>query len=149
MRKPFVVVALLLCLSAWAGERLLGVLLVTDAGIVSNQSTGYGSAGCNSAFSPGGAGACAQSFPIGVNTLLSVQCRDQGAIFKANWYAVDAGDGIRLAADQFFTTSTGTKAVIIPLLPDGGSYVGGVVSITPLAGAARAECAIYDRNGGE
>lgn len=161
MRK-LAALSMLLAMSAWAGDRLLGVLLVTDGGTVSNATTGYLAAGCDTQTGPNGAGACPQAFPIGTNVLLSVQCKDQGALFKANAFTVDAGDGIRLAADQFFLSSTGSQSIIVgPRLwadagvrtyggvPDGGVYVGGVVAIAPLSGAARAECNIYQPSGTE
>lgn len=156
--------AVAVSLPAFAGDRLLGVILVTDGGTASNATTGYGSAGCAHEYDPAGAGACAQSFRIGANTLLSVQCKDQGAKFRANWYTVDAGQGITLAADQFLTTSVGQSVYVPPgcngiqtdggpcFRPgvlDGGEYNGGVVSISPLAGAARAECNISQRTGNE
>lgn len=161
MRNLALLVALL-AVSAWAGDELLGVILVTDGGTVSNATTGYGSPGCSKQTDPEGAGACAQAFPIGTGMLLSIQCKDQGALVRVNRFKVDAGDGARLATDQWFQTSTGTQAVSVgPLLwgdggtrtasgmPDGGTYLGGVVAIAPLPGLTRAECNINNRNGNE
>lgn len=151
--------------TAFAGDRLLGVLLVTDGGTVNNATTGYGSAGCSRQQDIMGAGACAQAFPIGTSALLSIQCKDQAAVFAANSSTVDAGTGVKLAADQFLTTSTGSSAITVWGLnpdggsinthglpngmPDGGSYTGGVVSIAPIAGATRAECNVNERAGNE
>ena len=161
MRKSLIVALLAVLLSpAYAGERLLGTMLVSDGGSVNNATTGYGAAGCASQSSLGGAGSCPQAFRIGASMLLSVQCVS-AAILKVNWYVADAGDGVKLAADQFFTTSTGSGAVVVPSLtlpdgggrivggmPDGGSYVGGVVAIYPVDGV-RAECRVFERHGGE
>ncbi len=147
--KRFLLGALLLSITAWAGDKLLGVVLVTDGGTVNNASTGYGSAGCASQTSlPSGAGACAQAFNIGTSILLSVQCKDQSAMFAANVPTVDAGQGIKLAADQFLTSSTGSSPITVSL-PDGGSYRGGLVAISPIAGGSRAECNIFQRTGNE
>lgn len=145
--RNFVLLAALLAVSAFAGDRLLGVILVTDGGTASNATTGYGSAGCASSAGGGWGGACAQSFAIGPNLLIDVQCKDQGAKFAANRSTVDAGDGITLAADQLFTTSVG-QAILVSL-PDGGTYTGASVAISPLAGSARAECNINERKGNE
>lgn len=134
---------------AFSGDRLLGVILTTDGGPVNNATTGYGSAGCSRESDPGGAGACAQAFRIGNPALISIQCKDQGAVFITSRATVDAGIGIKLATDQFLTSSIGNEATIIPLLPDGGRYVGGVVAISPLAGASRAECNVFQRIGNE
>lgn len=146
----------LLAMTAWAGDTLLGVILVSDGGTVSNATTGYGSAGCAAqGTSPGGAGACAQSFRIGCPMLISIQCKDQGAKVAVNQYTVDAGQGVTLAADQFLTDSTGSCVYVPPGtvaragVLDGGFYTGGVVAISPLAGAARAECNVYSRVGNE
>lgn len=157
-------VLLLLCLAvfaspfaplAFAGDRLLGVILVTDGGTASNATTGYGSAGCSHEYDPAGADACAQSFAIGPNQKLTVQCKDQGAKFSANRYATDAGQGVTLAADQFFPTSVG-QSIFVPAgtaaiagLLDGGTYTGAAVAISPLAGASRAECNIMAPDGKE
>lgn len=137
---------------AFAGDRLLGVILVTDGGFGSNATTGYGPAagaasGCCSSANGRYACSCPQAFAIGQNALLSVQCKDQGALFAANRSAVDAGEGIRLATDQFLTTSVGAPMNVS--LPDGGLYTGGSVAIAPLPGATRADCNIYERQDNE
>lgn len=153
--RNLVAVAVLIAFSAFAGDRLLGVILVTDGGTVSNATTGYGSAGCSHEYDPYGAQACAQSFRIGTNLKLTVQCKDQGAKFAANRSTTDAGEGITLAADQFFPTSVGAAIIVPPGtaaiagLLDAGTYVGGVVSISPLAGNSRAECNVFQPNGNE
>lgn len=156
MRKFLTLAAVAVSLTAWAGDKLLGVIVVSDGGTVSNATTGYGSAGCSRQQDPGGAGACAQAFPIGPSTLLSIQCRDNSAMFAANKRTTDAGEGIKLAADQFLTTSTAAQSFYVPPIsgsnngmPDGGSYVGGIVSISPIAGSADARCAVFSRQGNE
>ena len=138
----------LLATAAWAGEDLMGVILVSDAGSVNNATTGYGSAGCATRASVNGAGACAQSFRIPTSALISIQC-NTAAMVKVNRPAADAGDGIRVAVDQFLTSSTAFGGVRVSLTPDGGTYAGGMVSIAPVAGAAQAECKVFDRSGVE
>lgn len=153
--RNFVAVLTLIAFSAFAGDRLLGVILVTDGGTVSNATTGYGSAGCSHEYDPYGAQACAQAFALGVRKKLTVQCKDQGAKFAANRSTTDAGEGTTLATDQFFPTSVGSAIIVPPGtaalagLLDGGTYVGGVVSISPLAGNSRAECNVSEPDGNE
>ncbi len=146
MRKLFAV--LTLCTTAaWAGEDLLGRLYTNDAGPVNNATTGYGSAGCGSA-GVNGAPACAQAFRIPtLGAPISIQCTT-AAVVKVNYAAVDAGDGIRLAADQLLTTTVQLNGAVARL-PDAGTYVGGLVSICPIAGALTAECAVFVRTGKE
>ena len=156
--KPIRSLLFLLCLAicsthAWAGEDLIGVILVSDGGSVNNATSGYGSAGCATGPagdrpSPNGAGACAQSFRLPTNAPLSIQC-NTAAVIKTNAPQADAGDGVRVAIDQFFTTSTRVQGVNVGVTPDGGTYTGGVVAIAPIAGAASAECKVFGRTGAE
>lgn len=141
MRKLLAVLALL-ATSAWAGEQLLGVILVSDGGTANNASTGYGSAGCVVG------GACYQAFRVPAPSPLSVQC-DQAASVVVNKALADAGEGIQVGALQFLTTSTAVTPCRVALLPDGGSYVGGCVAIAPAAGAASATCRVWSRQGNE
>ncbi len=146
MRKTVAVLALV-ATAAWAGEDLLGRLYTTDGGPVNNATTGYGSAGCGGG-GPNGAPACRQAFRVpNMGAPISIQC-STAAVVKVNYAAVDAGDGVRLAADQFFTTSVKQQDATAAL-PDGGSYSGGLVSIAPVAGATAAECAVFVRTGKE
>ncbi len=156
MKRLVSVAVLLSAGAAFSGDKLLGVLLVTDGGSVSNATTGYLSAGCSHEYDQEGAGACAQAFRIPVATLISIQCKEQGARVVVNKRRTDAGEGIAVAADQFLMSSTSATPVYIPPLasnnagmPDGGTYSGGVVSISPLAGATRAECNVFSRLGNE
>lgn len=157
----FVVVATCLAVylspfAALAGDKLLGVILVSDGGTVSNATTGYGSAGCSHQTDPQGAGACFQAFPIGSSTLISIQCQDNSAMVVVNKSTTDAGEGILVSANQFLMSSTAvTPLTIRPLasnnsgMPDGGIYTGGVVAIAPIAGAAGARCKVFSRQGNE
>ncbi len=146
---------------AWAGETLLGVLLASDGGSVNNANTGYGSAGCAPQGSVNGAGACAQAFQVPASTPISIQCSTAASV-KVNAPAVDAGDGIRVVADQFLTSSTATTSKFLGPsnlpdaglitsngVPDGGWYYGGLVSCSPIAGASTCRCNIYQRQGNE
>ncbi len=140
--------SLLLATAAWAGETLLGRIYVNDAGTVSNASTGYGSAGCALQTSPSGAGACDQSFPIGLGVKLTIQCDDIAHV-SVNRATTDAGTGLKVAVDVMFPTSVSSSPISVSPLPDGGAYFGGIVSIAPAAGATSARCDVYARSGTE
>lgn len=120
--------ALLLATTVWAGETYLGTIAVLDGGIANNATT-------------------AVPFRIPKASPISSQC-PTASIMGVNTPVVDAGTGIKLGVDQFFTSSTANNNVST-LLSDGGTYVGGVVSICPVAGAATAECKVYVRQGNE
>ncbi len=70
---------------------------------------------------------------------------------------VDAGTGLKLAADEKFPTSVNsyTSKPANALNGDGGSaavgvyYCGGWVAVAPVPGASLAVCRVYQRNGFE
>ncbi len=134
MRK-LVLLAVCVGLSAWAGEKHLGTIIVSDAGTVSNASTGYGSQGF------------ANAFRVPTNAKLTIQC-DEAAIVAVNSAGADAGTALVLTAAQIFPTSTGAAVTQKPL-PDAGSYVGGLVAIAPANGATTARCRVFERSGTE
>lgn len=168
MRLLLVFAALALlpsCSSAWAGETFIGRIYVSDGGSVNNATTGYGSAGCARQTDPGGAGACDQAFPIGVGTKLTVQAVEACCV-SVNRASTDAGLCMLLAAAEKFPTSVSSSQVSVgPLnvlqsdggvvfanaggLPDGGSYLGAVLSITPPAGASSCHLNVFTRSGTE
>ena len=122
---------------AWAGERYLGSLLASDGGTVCNATTGYDSQ------------TFARAFRVPTSALLSVQCNHSCSI-GVNVRGVDAGNGVHVVADQFFTTSTPSGAFTHSGLPDGGSYSGGAVCVAPTSVAAEVcMCRVWDRNGEE
>ena len=158
--RRFALILLCVASTAWAGDRLLGVIGVNDAGTVNNATTGYGAAGCPSD-SWGGGASCTQAFSVGTGLFLDIQCRQAGVV-RVNAPHVDAGNGVVLAAGQLFPTSTGTATLSLgPLtsadggnkiaggMPDGGTYQGGLVSIAPAAGSTSIECSVFQRNGNE
>ena len=146
-RRLFAVGAALLALSAWAGETFMGRIYVSDAGTVSNATTGYGSAGCASQTSPTGAGACDQAFPLGSNLKLTIQC-DSACGVSVNRGTTDAGIAMALSAAEKFPTSLATTN-FTTALPDAGSYTGGLVSISPTPGSATCRCNVFTRSGTE
>ena len=121
---------------ARAESALLGIILVSDAGTVSNVTTGYGSSASTSG---------AQAFIIPTNAQITTQC-DSAVYYDSADCGVDGGRGIRLAADQLYPDSTG--AGITCRRADAGTYVGGVVAIQPVSGAT-AKCWVRPRRGTE
>lgn len=152
LKTGAVVGGVLLTLSlAYAGEgpngRPLGIILASDAGTANNFNTGYLTAGCSTTI-----GTCDQAFKIPTAALISVQC-DQSAFVAVNNCYVDAGSGVKVAADQFFTSSTAPQSIKCPAkgdrTDDGGSFLGGVVSIAPAVGNSLARCKVFARQGNE
>ena len=131
---------------AHAGERLLGVLIVSDGGTVANPCTKVGAYKVD-----------AGPFYIAPRSLLSVQC-DFAAHFLTDVAGVDAGTGIELAAGQFFTTSVGDGKSFTckAFASDAGiaghniTYYGGWVAIGAHASSLNStitSCRVYDRSG--
>lgn len=120
---------------AYAGERYLGSLLASDGGTVCNSTTGYDSQ------------TFARAFAIPTSALLSIQCGHACSI-GVNVRGVDAGNGVHVAVDQFFTTSTPSGKFTHSLIPDGGSYSGGAVCVAPTFTDV-CMCRVWDRNGEE
>lgn len=126
--------------TVWAGEHCYGIILSSDAGSVSNATTGYGSAGCPEPCD------CAKAFDLPAGAKITLQS-DQAAIVATDRH-VDAGNGLALTAGQIFPSSTSAVATIIGL-PDGGKYVGGVVSVTAVPGSSLVRMRVFVRNGNE
>ncbi len=141
--KKLVAVLMLVATAAWAGERFLGVIAVTDGGSSNNAITGYGLAGCAITVKE-----CSipQAFYIPPSAKLTVICNSV-AHLTANRNTTDAGVGMKLAADEKFPTSTGPAVTVA--LPDGGTYRGGVLAISPAAGSSGGACGTYERSGTE
>lgn len=144
--------ALLTLSLAYAGEgpngRPLGTILASDAGTSNNFNTGYLTAGCSTTI-----GTCDQAFKIPTGALISVQC-DQSAVVSVNNCYTDAGVGVKVAADQFFTSSVAPQNIKCPGIGGrtddaGTTFIGGVVSIAPGVGLSLARCRVYERRGNE
>lgn len=163
--RTLTLVAVLVALSAWAGETFIGRLTVSDAGSISNATTGYGSAGCASQSSPLGAGACAQAFPIGICAKLTIQAVGACCV-SVNRASTDAGMCMLLADGEKFPTSVacatsplgplmvglsdgGSTMANVGGMPDGGTYNGALVSITPPAGSTTCSANVFTRSGTE
>lgn len=151
MRKLVAVLALtaaVVATVAWAGESgtatspLLGKLVVSDAGTTTNRCTGW------AAYAGGGA------FVVPPLAKISVQC-DSAAYFLTDVAGCDAGNCVKLAADQFFTsTINGSKTLTCYAFnSDAGiigvpvTYTGGWVSMAPVG--ASATCRVWSRKGDE
>lgn len=121
---------------------MVGVLQVSDAGTVSNWSTGV-------PFELGGSG-----------TLLSVQCDNDCAICT-DTDGCDAGNGVHLPTPQMFETSISNTIVrsicSTQTNPDAGAVLdagcidrgSGILSVAPLAGSANCLCHCWPRRGNE
>ncbi len=143
MQKIALLSVAVAAMSAWAGEHCIGLIAATDGGSVSNATTGYGSAGCAiTATNPCG---CAQAFRVGVNQKVTIQS-DVAMIVGAD-IPVDAGTGLVLVAAEKFPSSTAVTSSITAL-PDGGTYVGGLVWCTPTTSTGGI-CRIFSRSGTE
>lgn len=113
---------------------LIGMIMVQDGGTISNIDTGYNNGNYPNA-----------AFNLSVaNQKLTIQC-DQAAYVLTDQNGVDAGNGIKLAADEKLTTSINSIGRTWTKL-DGGSYTGGIVSIAPVSGAT-AICKVWSRTG--
>ena len=121
---------------ARAEGALLGIILVSDGGTVSNVTTGYGSAPSTSG---------AQAFSIPTSSKITVHCNAVAYVETADCGA-DGGRAMPLAADVLFPTSTG--AAITCRRADAGSYTGGVVAVAPQSGAS-VKCWVRPRLGTE
>jgi hypothetical protein len=133
--------------TAFAGESLLGTIIVTDAGTSTNRTTGWG------------AYAGTGSFVVKPLTKISIQC-DQASLVLTDVAGVDAGTGIRVAADQAFPTSVNTNKNLTgySFNSDGGvaaanrnavTYNGGWVAVAPITGNSISYCRVYSRKGDE
>lgn len=141
--KSLATVVLLLAFTAWAGEHYIGRIVVSDGGTVNNATTGYDSPGCAYSTTPGGpACSAASAFPIGVNTKLTLRCSEACCV-SLDRSSTDGGICLEVAAGEKFPTSTQTTGVV-SALPDGGTYVGGLVAITGVCG-----CKVFTRSGTE
>lgn len=132
---------------AHAGEALLGKLVVSDGGTTANRCTGWE------------AYAGAGSFVVTPLTKISIVC-DSTAYVLTDVAGCDAGNCVKLAADQFFTTSVNVAKNLTckAFASDGGvaghavTYNGGWVAMSPDPGAgagAVTTCRVYSRKGDE
>lgn len=152
MRRLLLVAVSLLVATSFAGEKLLGTIVVTDGGTASNRTTGWTAYACPSNVN----GGC---FGIGSPTIISVQC-DQDCLVCTDMAGCDAGTGVKLGAQQLLPTSTGQAVYLSGRAynSDGGttgtlvSYTGGWVSVAPWStdgGGSTVYARVYQRNGQE
>lgn len=152
---PAVAVVTLLAFSAWAGETLLGVIVVTDGGTGTNKTAGA-TAAAPTTFINGTR--CNAGFDIGPNAKLTVQT-DEGCFVGANVTGCDAGQCLSLAANEKFPTSVGPNISMTGSAWnwDGGSqstpcvvtaYTGWIAVSPPLGGAA-CHAKVFQRSGTE
>ena len=133
---------------ALAGETLLGTLISSDGGVVTNRTTGYTAYACPANTS----GGC---FVVTPQTKITVQC-NQAAYFLTDSASASSTTGLRLSADQMFPSSINTNKTLTAgaYNSDGGSagvavtYTGGWVSAQPQSGASLT-CRVYSRSGTE
>ncbi len=134
---------------AWAGETLMGTINVTDGGTATNRTTGYVAYACP-------ANATGGCFEIGTNNKITVQC-DQACFIGANVSGCDAGQCLKVAADEKFPTSVSSQALTLTgraFNSDGGTagvavtYTGGWFAASPVSGAA-CVCKVFLRSGTE
>ena len=105
----------------------LGIIRSDDAGTITYFDTGYLNGKTKGI-----------SVPFNLTTAnqrLTIQC-DQAAYVLTDVYGVDAGNGIKLAADEKLTTSLNSVNRVVAVKLDGGTYTGGIVSVAPLPGSA-------------
>jgi hypothetical protein len=148
MVRKFTAVVLLAPALAFAGEVLLGTLIVSDGGTVSNRTTGWTAYACPSNTT----GGCFVVQPL---SKVSIQC-NQAAYVITDLAGADAGTGVRLDADQFFQTSVNTNKTLTghAYNSDGGTaghavtYTGGWVAAAPQSGASLS-CRVWSRKGDE
>lgn len=141
--KKLITVFMLLSAVVYAEEQLIGKIAVTDGGYATNYSTGYLAAGC-----PVGE-SCNQAFALPSKLLVTVQC-DQPAVVSVSRASNDAGIGVVLAANQALFTDTGKLMSRGVLTPDGGTYYGAVISVSPTPGVGAnvvTTCSVHNRNG--
>ncbi len=145
MRKA-ALLFVLVATSAFAGEILLGTLVVTDAGSVTNRTVGNINSG-------------AGQFVVAPLSKITVQC-DQAGLVLTDVAGCDAGNCIRVAADEKFATSINTSKKLSARAWnwDGGAqgsaepvvtYTGGWIAAAAPAGQAVLYCRVYSRTGTE
>ncbi len=135
--------------AAFAGEVLIGTLIVTDGGQTTNRTVGRLNA----------TGTALQTFEVPL-AKITIQC-DQASQCLTDVQGCDAGVCMRLAADEKFPTSVNTAKTFTAKAWtwDGGSqalasnptvtYTGGWVSCGPVTGGEVSYCRVYSRTGNE
>ncbi len=156
------VVGLSGCSSAWAGEVLLGVVVVTDAGTGTNFTAGAPAA-TPTTFIQGNKSStlagCVTGFPIPTGSAGKITIQtDEGCLVITDAAGCDAGNCIALTAGQIFPTSVNTDKTLTGYAWnwDGGAATqaaacvvrttGGWVAVAPPVGGAACHARIYLRN---
>lgn len=112
MHKTALLVVLV-ATAAWAGEKLLGIIVVTDGGSGTNYSSG-GTANVDGVLTSNplnlvNGTRCNTGFEIGApGTLITIQT-DEGCFCGVDVVGCDAGQCLKLAADEKFPTSVKRK----------------------------------------
>ncbi len=153
--RELVAVLTLLATAAWAGESLLGIIMVTDAGTGTNR-TAAAAAAAPTTFINGSK--CSAGFEVTPLTKISVQC-DEAAFVATDAAGCDAGTCVELAAKQFFTSTVNSSKTLTARAwswdagaqstPCVVTYTGGWVAVSPVGGASRAVCRVFSRKGDE
>jgi hypothetical protein len=145
---------------AWAGETLLGVILVTDGGSGTNFTAGIAATNGVMASSAATISAtqCVTGFDVGGNRKITVQT-DEGCFVCVNLSGADAGNCLSTAANEKLPTSTGdTRSLTSSAWNwDGGSQAtpcvttryGGWVAVAPPLGGAACHAKVFGRTGTE
>lgn len=138
----WIMLVMLFSMGAFAQDKQIGTILVSDAGWGSNINTGYLSAGCLSGDS------CAQAFPIASNTPITITCPISANV-EIGRATCDAGIGLPIVGNEKWLTLSGPN-VANAMRGDGGtSSTSAVVCISPLAGSPNAICKVFVRKGTE
>ncbi len=105
MRK-LALLCVLMATAAWAGETLVGVIVITDGGTGTNYSAGATAAAPTTFIS---STKCNVGFEIGApSSFITVQT-DEGCFVGVDVVGCDAGQCLKLAADEKFPTSVKKK----------------------------------------
>lgn len=142
MRKPLAVLLVLLATAAWAGEALLGRLVVTDGGTTTNRCTLWHNYAGGSAF------------VVSPLSKISIQC-DGDAYVLTDVAGCDAGQCLKVTSGTIFPTSVNTSKTLTckAFASDAGTaghavtYTGGHVAMACASGPCT--CGVYSRKGDE
>ncbi len=148
--RRLVLLAVCFATAAWAGEKLLGKIVVTDAGTQSNRTTGAT------------AYAWAGAFAVAPLSKISIQC-DQDSYVGTDVATCSSSTCLRIAAGQLLPTSLGSAVTLTGkgYNSDGGvtsagapvvTYTGGWVAVAPWntdGGGTSSTCYVFSRAGTE
>lgn len=118
-------------------QQLPRALAITDGGLLA----------CNVDLLNGPRNPAQFQIPIsnGGVAAISIQCPDAGAWAYTDVLTVAPGTGVKIEAGGFWSTAVSRS--LRPQQFDGGYYTGGMVCISPLAGASAAQCIVHGLQG--